>query len=127
MGEAKRRVLLVDDELNFMHVISKRLEVAGFEVLMARDGDEAVTKARAEHPDVIVLDLVMARVSGFEACRMLRQEQAFRQTPIIFYSGKYGGMEADALKKWGANAFVSKTDGSAALIAMIGQLLGRKD
>ena len=65
MGELMHRVLLVDDEPSVLKMIGKRPEFEGFEVLVAVDGEQAVAMARKEHPDVIILDLMLPKLSGF--------------------------------------------------------------
>ena len=127
MAEVKPKVLVVDDELDLIKMVSKRLALEGFEVLLAKDGEEAIAKAREGHPDVIVLDLMMPRLSGFEVCQMLKKDAQFQRTPVIFFSGKYGGMEESELREWGASAFLSKSQGSPALIAQIKALLEKAD
>ena len=64
MPDARTRVLFVDDESSIVETVGKQLEVAGFEVLVAADGDEALSIARAEHPKVIILNLMLPKRSG---------------------------------------------------------------
>jgi two-component system alkaline phosphatase synthesis response regulator PhoP len=131
MTDSKRRILLVDDEPDIGKVVGKYLEVAGFEVLVAADGEEGIAMARAERPDLIILDIMMPRLSGIEVCLSLRKEPQFQQTPIIFYTGKDHDdviasmpQNSQRLQQWGANAFVKKTEGGAALVKQIRALLG---
>ena len=72
MAEVKRKGLLVDDDPMLLQAVGMRLRHEGFDVVTALDGDEAVEKARAAPPDVIILDLIMPRCNGFEACKILR-------------------------------------------------------
>lgn len=125
MGEGKRRVLLVDDEADIVKTLSKRLEVEGFDVLVASDGEEALTKARTEHPDLIILDIMMPKRIGFEVCATLRQDERFRHTPIILYTGKWQEMDERLLRELGADAYVTKVSEAAVLMKQIHTLLGR--
>jgi len=125
-------VLVVDDEPGIRKLLTRQLQMAGFRVLVAADGEEALTVASAQRPDAIVLDLMMPKRSGLDACASLRQNENTREVPIVLFSGKQEDdvltrfrQDADLLRKWGANAFVSKEEGSQALIAKINQLLGR--
>ena len=123
MSERKRRVLLVDDEPSILKIVGKQLEVAGFDVLVAQDGESGFVTARSEQPDVIILDLMMPNRSGLEVCKMLREDERCKQTPIIFYTGKGEEMSNEVLREWGAQAFLSKTRGTAALVQQIETLL----
>ena len=67
----KCRILLVDDEPSIVKMVGKRLEIEGFEVLIAMDGQEGLTKAQQERPDLIILDLMLRKLNGYEVCTML--------------------------------------------------------
>ena len=124
MTEKKRRVLVVDDEPSILKMVGRQLEVKGFEVLVASDGEEAIAKARTEGPDVIVLDLIMLKHSGLEVCQALRQDERCKQMRIILFTGKGQDMTESRLREWGADAFLSKTRGTDLLIQKIEGLLG---
>ena len=62
----KSRILLVDDEPSIVKMVGKRLEIEGFDVLVAVDGQEGLAKAQAEHPDLIILDLMLLKLNGYE-------------------------------------------------------------
>ncbi len=127
MADRKPRILLVDDEPGIIKIVGKRLEVAGFEVLVAMNGLDAITKARVEHPDLIVLDLMLPDVDGFDICGHLKKDRTCQEIPIVvMFSGK--GQEAEDIprcRELGAAAYVTKTQGTAALIERINALLGR--
>lgn len=127
MSETKRRVLLVDDERDLVKTVGKYLEVAGFEVLVARDGEEALTMVRTGPTvDVMILDLMLPKRSGLEVCEALRKDERFRQAPIIIlHTGKGEEMDEKRLREWGADAYLSKTEGATALIEQINILLGK--
>jgi CheY-like chemotaxis protein len=81
---AEGKVLVVDDEIEFVEVAKLVLERDGFEVVTANSGEEARTKAVAEKPDLIILDVMMeTKTAGFEAARWLRENETTRDTPII--------------------------------------------
>ena len=123
MSEAKRRVLLVDDEPSILKTVGKQLEVAGFDVLTAGDGPGGLEKACAERPDVIILDLMMPHLSGLEVCAELRKDERCKGIPVIVYSGKGQEMKDEMLREWGANAYLSKTRGTDVLVDTIRRLL----
>ena len=88
MSDPKPRVLLVDDEPSIVKIVGKHLELEGFDVILATNGEDGLQKARAEHPDIIILDLMMPKRSGLEVCVALRKETSFQRTPIILFTGK---------------------------------------
>ena len=124
MASAKRRVLLVDDELSIIKTVGKRLEVAGYEVLTAMDGEDALTKAKLGNPDVIILDLMLPKLSGFEVCAALKKDPRYQQIPIIIFTGKGQEMDERLCRELGANAYVSKPNQAKALIEQIEAILG---
>ena len=104
----KRRILAVDDEQDMRLVISTQLEVAGFEVETAANGREAFEKAARFKPDLILLDIVMSGIDGFEVCRRLRERPATADTPIIMLTVKtsaYFVRRAVSLK---VNGYIAK-------------------
>ena len=125
MAPGKRRVLLVDDELGIIKTVGKRLEVAGYEVLTAMDGEDALTKAKLGSPDVIILDLMLPKLSGFEVCAALKKDPRYQQIPIIIFTGKGQEMDERLCRELGANAYISKPNQAKALIEQIEVILSR--
>lgn len=123
MSERKSRILLVDDEMSIVKMVGKRLQIEGYEVAVAMDGEEAVEKAQGEPPDLIVLDLMLPKRSGMEVCVLLRKDERFKETPIIFYSGRGQDMSNEELRGWGANSYVTKVQGTPVLVKQIHALL----
>ena len=123
MAEGRRRVLLVDDEPVIIKVIGKGLEAAGYEVLTAMDGEDAMTKVQLGHPDVIILDLMLPKKSGFEVCAALKKDPRFQRIPIIIFTGKGQQMDETLCRELGANAYITKPHASKALIEQIEALL----
>ncbi len=79
----KKKILLVDDSSTVLLLHRMMLSHCGYELLTARDGQEALDKASSEHPDLIFLDILMPRMDGFQACRALRSRSETRTVPII--------------------------------------------
>ena len=125
MSMEKRRVLLVDDEPSIVKMVAKRLEMAGYEVLTATDGEDGLTKARIGKPDVIILDLMIPKLSGLEVCTALKQDPAYRHIPIIMFTGKGQSMDEILCREAGANAYINKPHGSQEILEQIEVLLGR--
>ncbi|MCP4401079.1 MAG: hybrid sensor histidine kinase/response regulator [bacterium] len=81
---SKGTVLLVDDDSTNLGVLSNCLEVEGFEILVSQDGESACQQAETEQPDIILLDVVMPGIDGFETCRRLKEHAATTEIPVIF-------------------------------------------
>ena len=104
----KQRILLVDDEPSIVKMVGKRLEVEGFEVVVAMDGQEGLSRAQTERPDLIVLDLMLPKLNGYEVCTMLKQDARFQRIPIILFTAKAQEKDEKLGMECGANAYVRK-------------------
>ncbi|MBU0506786.1 MAG: response regulator [bacterium] len=82
----KRKVLIVDDELDLSEVTSFRLEVQGYEVRQAYNGHEGVEMAKTYQPDLILMDVLMPVMDGYEASKMLKRDEATRNIPVIAFT-----------------------------------------
>ena len=102
------KVLVVDDEDDILDLLQYNLEREGFEVVLARDGTEALSVAEAEMPDLIILDIMMPRMDGIEVCRRIRQDAQLRTIPILMLTALSG--EDDHVKGLdvGADIYLSK-------------------
>jgi DNA-binding response OmpR family regulator len=104
-------------------MVGKRLEVEGFDVLIAMDGEEALAKARAESPDLIVLDLMLPKVNGYEVCTMLKQDARYQRIPIVLFTAKAQEKDEKLGMECGANAYVRKPFRAQELIEKIRGLI----
>ncbi|MCP4403669.1 MAG: response regulator, partial [bacterium] len=104
----RRKVLVVDDKLDNRLVLFNLLEPLGFKVTLAEHGQEGVTKAKEIHPDVILMDLVMPVMNGFEAVKILRQLPAFKDIPILVVSASALTMDHTQSQQIGCDDFVAK-------------------
>lgn len=118
----QRTILVVDDESKILLVLKAYLEKDGFKVLTARDGREALEKARQEDPDLILLDLMLPTVSGEEVCRRLRQESAI---PIIMLTARAQPEERVEGLGLGADDYIIKPFNPAEVLARIKAVLRR--
>lgn len=85
---APKKVLIVDDEPAIIEILRTRLTAAGYAICSASDGLEALAKVKSEKPDLIIMDVLMPRMTGFEAVKKIRDDQASRKTPVIVISAK---------------------------------------
>ena len=122
---ARRRVLLVDDEPSIIKIVGKRLELAGYEVMTAMNGKDGLTKAQLGNPDVIILDLMMPQMSGFEVCAALKKDDRYKHIPIIIFTGKGQEMDERLCRELGAAAYISKPHSSDTLLEQIETLLSQ--
>jgi CheY-like chemotaxis protein len=107
-NQVKPKVLIVDDEDFFRKMIVMGFEREGFSVFQADNGEDAVNIAQKELPDLILLDLVMPRLLGFEVCQALRNDEKFSKTAIIIMSAKSYKPDMDKAAELGADAYVVK-------------------
>ena len=119
----KSRILLVDDEPSIVKMVGKRLEVEGFDVLVAMDGQDALAKARAENPDLIVLDLMLPKLNGYEVCTMLKQDTRYQKIPIVLFTAKAKEKGEKLVMECGANAYVLKPFRAQELLEKIRSLI----
>ncbi len=120
----KTRILVVDDELSIIKFLRANLEAKGYEVLAAVDGVEALQTIEMELPDLVILDIMMPKMDGFEVCRRLRE---WSQTPIIMLSAR--GDESDKVKclDLGADDYITKPFGASELIARVRAVMRRTE
>ncbi len=116
------KILVVDDSLTQRLILSAMLEAEGYKVVTANDGVEAVTKAKSELPDLIIMDVVMPNLNGFQATRAITNDETTWHIPVILLTSK--DMESDRIwgLRQGATAFLHKPVEPEALIAMVNTL-----
>jgi len=119
----KRKVLIADDEPNIVTSLEYLMMRSGYEVMIARDGDEVLALVESFLPDVVLLDVMMPRRSGYEVCQKIRERPDWRHIRIVMLSAK--GREAEVTKglSLGADTYVTKPFSNQELIATIGALL----
>jgi len=119
----QRTVLVVDDHAPLRTLCRLNLEPAGFRVLEAADGDEALAVVAADRPDVILLDIMMPRMSGWKVAAALVGDEATDRIPIIFITARTGLSDRIRAFELGASAYVTKPFDPAVLGETIGKVL----
>ena len=122
-GPRAKRLLLVDDDAELCLAMKLRFESVGFEVITAAEGLEALRKGRETHPNVIVLDLMLPKLNGYEVCRLLKFDQKFRHIPIILCTARCRREDQELGLAAGADAYVTKPFTGEKLIATVQGLL----
>lgn len=107
--QSKIRILAVDDAKDWVEVVKFRLEADNFEVITAYDGREALAKARENKPDLILLDVMLPHLSGFEVCRLLKFDKNYRNIPVVLLTSRNSEGDRNIGKQVGANEYISKT------------------
>ncbi|MDT7883747.1 MAG: response regulator [Thermoflexus sp.] len=120
------RILIAEDERDIRELIIFTLEFGGFQVLSATNGEEAVELARQHRPDLIILDVRMPKMTGYEACRLLKSQEETRSIPVVFLSAK--GQEAEIRQgmEAGADAYILKPFAPDELIQQVRAILDRR-
>src|SRR5574337_551919 len=120
------RILVADDSVTIQKFVELTFSKEGFVLVQARSGEEAIQKAKAERPDLVLLDLVMPDKNGYEVCAALRADPALRAVPIILLTGTFEAFDKDKGTQAGANDFVTKPFESQVLIGKVKKLLPAK-
>jgi two-component system phosphate regulon response regulator PhoB len=121
----KPKILVVDDEPDALELIEFNLKAAGYDVITAADGTEAVQKARAAAPDLILLDLMLPEIDGLEVCKILRRDANTAATPIIMLTAKAAEIDRILGLELGADDYVTKPFSPRELSLRIKNLLRR--
>ncbi len=120
----KTRILIVDDELSIIKYLRSNLENHDYQVLTAMDGSDAIQVVEMEMPDLIILDIMMPKMDGYEVCRRIRE---WSQMPIIMLSALGDEMDKVKCLNLGADDYITKPFGSKELIARVQAVLRRNE
>lgn len=125
MDNRSRKVLIADDEPDILEILKYNLVRDGYQVITARDGDEAIMQAKATNPDLIILDIMMPGKNGVEVCQILRAQPQFKDTLIMFLTALSD--EATQIKglSMGADDYISKPVSPNIFLSKVGSLLRR--
>ena len=115
-----RKILIVDDEKNIVDIIAFNLKKEGYTVITAADGEEGVQKAMEENPDLILLDIMMPKLDGYEVCKKIREK---KNTPIIMLTARAEELDKVLGLELGADDYVTKPFGVRELMARVKAIL----
>lgn len=125
MSNPKQKILVVDDEADILELIEYNLKKEGYQVFLASNGQEAVTMAKKIEPNLIVLDIMMPKMDGIEACRLLRTMPEFKRTFMVFLTARSEEYSEIAGFNVGADDYIAKPIKPRALISRINAILRR--
>jgi DNA-binding response OmpR family regulator len=118
------KVLIADDEPNIVISLEYLMKRAGYEVHIARDGQEAIDVIRREHPRLVLLDVMMPRKSGFDVCQELRADAQIKDTLVLMLTAKGRDTDVDKGLGVGADAYMTKPFATKELVAKVAEMLG---
>ena len=122
----RRKVIIVDDDRETREMLTLTLELEGFEVAQAANGLRLISILHVDRPDVILLDVMMSWIDGFELCRSIKKNEEFRDIPVIFVSAKKTPEDVRAGLEAGAVDYFPKPVDVEKLVARIQQLLAER-
>ena len=122
---SKGKVLVVDDEIYIVHILDFSLGMEGYEVITALDGEQALEKMKLEKPDLVVLDIMMPKLDGYEVCKAIKSNPSTKQTPVILLSAKGRNVDQKLGFDVGADDYITKPFSPRKLVERINQLLGQ--
>ena len=121
-----KKILIVDDQIEVRELVQVTLEIGDYQILSAENGQQAVIIAQAEHPDIILMDIMMpgSEVDGLEACRQLKSDPATSDITIVMLSAKGQESDLDAGNAAGADDYFTKPFSPIALIEKVEEVMG---
>jgi CheY-like chemotaxis protein len=115
----EKRILIADDDPVILRLIQVNLELEGYEVLTANNGQEAVDIATAELPDLVILDIMMPRLDGYQACQKLKEGATTTNLPVIFLSAKAQQGDIEKGKSFGVVDYLTKPFDPSELLEVV--------
>lgn len=125
MSTVKQKILIVDDEPDILELIEYNLKKEGYQVFLANNGQEGITVAKKVHPDLIILDIMMPKMDGIEACRLMRAIPEFKNTFMVFLTARSEEYSEIAGFNVGADDYIAKPIKPRALVSRINAILRR--
>jgi DNA-binding response OmpR family regulator len=120
----KKKILIVEDDEQFRDMLSMRFQSQGYAVVHAKDGEEAFAQLRKEEPDLMILDLMLPKIEGFEVCRILKFEDKYKDLPIIIATALGQREHIERAINSGADAYFIKPFDMDTLLAKIASFIG---
>ena len=118
-----KKILVVDDDPDILTVLKLRLKKAGYEVMVAANGEEALDLIKKETPELVLLDLLLPGIQGEEVCKQIKQDDKLKKIPVILFTASVSDIES-RVKKIGADDFIEKPFEAENLLAKIKKFVG---
>ena len=123
MSAAKKRVLICDDDPVILRLLQVNLEIEGYDVVAAHHGEEAVRLAISENPDAVILDIMMPRMDGYEACKQIKANESTKDIPVVVLSAKAQQADIEKGREYGVNEYLTKPFDPTELLDVIHRLV----
>ena len=120
-----KKILIADDEPDILEIIQFNLQAEGYEVITAKNGDDALDEAKRHHPDLIILDIMMPGKNGIDVCNILRMQPAFKETLIVFLSALSDELTEIRGIETGADDYLTKPISPKILVSKVNALFRR--
>ena len=117
-------ILICDDDPVILRLLQVNLELEGYDVLLAHDGAEAVQIAGAEHPDLVILDIMMPKMNGYEACQAIKADDSTKEIPVFFLSAKAQASDIELGKSYGVADYITKPFDPNDLLEAVERVVG---
>lgn len=125
MGPKGKLILIADDEPDILEILTYNLQLHGYETITAKDGDQAIQKAKQYNPNLIILDIMMPKKNGIEVCKILRSQPEFKETLIIFLTALNDELSHVKGLEDGADDFISKPISPKIMVSKVNALFRR--
>ena len=122
--EKTKKILIVEDEVELVEMVKMRLEANGYEVIVAYNGEDGLEMAKKENPDIILLDLMLPKMDGYQVCSALKSNKNYSAIPICMFTARAQDSERKKGIDLGADAYITKPFEPPVLIAKIKELIG---
>lgn len=119
-----KRILIVDDELDLLKIVTFRVKKAGYDIIAASDGQAALDLIQQQKPDLILLDLRLPIVDGWEVCRRIKADENLKYIPVILLSASASSMNQEKIKELNAQDYLMKPFDPEVLLEKIKDLIG---
>ena len=119
----KKKILIIEDYNNIVEILTMRLSAMGYAVISAKDGQEGLTLARKEKPDLIVLDITLPKMNGYKISRLLKFDSRYKDIPIIMLTSRETKRDEQIGLETGADEYVYKSDRRGTLLKVIRKFL----
>jgi two-component system alkaline phosphatase synthesis response regulator PhoP len=125
MAAETKKILIVDDEPDILEIITYNLQINGYDVQTAKDGDQGLQKAREFKPDLIILDIMMPKKNGIEVCKILRSQPEYDDTLIIFLTALNDELSHVKGLEFGADDYISKPVSPKIMVSKVNAMFRR--
>ena len=122
-----KKILIVDDEVDLVETLRFPLEIEGYHVLVAHNGEDALNQARKENPDLILLDLMLPKLDGYKVCRLLKFDERYKHIPILMLTAKTQEKDKVLGMDTGADEYITKPFEMDDLIKKVKEYLSKLD